>query len=167
MDNSARCETSEEYSSQACFQQPLLRRLSANHPLSCGSLCERLANLVSPRLLREHHAETLKVVQRPPLRDRLPLLRPRRLLPLLHRALLLQLLADHTAAGTAGEGCENEWRQGKMTVGEGLARNTSRRAVDDSLPEQEDTLSLTNVQIFIKDDMRTRLWSMISAITAI
>ena len=62
-------------------------------------LCQRLPNLISPRLLGDHHHETLEVVERPPLRDRLPLLRPARLLPLLDRTLLLKVLSDNAGTG--------------------------------------------------------------------
>jgi hypothetical protein len=58
-------------------------------------LLHRLAHRVPARLLREHDAKALKVAERAAFLDRGALLRPRRLLPLLERARLLELALDH------------------------------------------------------------------------
>lgn len=105
------------------------------HDPSCRSLRHGLANGISPCLLGEHDAEPLEIVDRPPLRDSLPLLRPGRLLPLLDRAVLLEVLADDTGASAAGKRREDEGRKGQVAVGECLAGNASGGPVNDSLQD--------------------------------
>ena len=86
------------------------------------------------------------------------------LLPLLNRAVLLEVLADYTCAGTTGKGGEDERSESEVTVWEGLTGDASGGPVDDSLRTR------TRRQLDRADSMKpihTRLWSIISAITAI
>ena len=77
--------------------------------------------------------EAVKVTKRPPGLGGRALLRPRGALPLGDGTLLLELLADDTGAGGAGEFGEDEGGEGHVAVGEGLAGHAGGGAIDDSL----------------------------------
>lgn len=96
------------------------------------SLGDGLAHDVSPLLLLDHDLEAVKVRQTPPLLSRLPLLRPRGLVPLVDESLLLDDLLHDGGAGSKGES-DLEGREGEVLEGEGLAGDRGGRAVDDCL----------------------------------
>lgn len=76
-----------------------MRRMKECNPKALNNSCllrlrQTLPDRVPPGLLRNHNRKPLKVVQRPPLLDVGPLLRPRGLVPLVDRALFLEVLFD-------------------------------------------------------------------------
>lgn len=119
-------------------QNPARSPKSRRAKASAARLCllrgvDGLVHAVCPLLLRDHDDEALEVGECPPLLDGGALLGEARLLPLLDDRLLLELLADDTGAGGAGERSEAEGSEGQVAVGEGLAGDAGCWAVDDSL----------------------------------
>ena len=96
-------------------------------------LRERLPYGIASLLLREHDTEALEVAQRPPPLDRRALLRPRGLLPLRDEVVAFRDLADEARARAAGDALDQDGREGKVPVREGLARDAGCWAVDDCL----------------------------------
>lgn len=89
------------------------------------------------------------------------LLCPRRVLPLCEGALFFELFADDARASAAGELGEAVRGEREVAVGEGLARDGGGWTVDYGLEEGQWRRECITGRII------TRLWSMISAMTAI
>lgn len=128
----------------------------------CLGLLDRLPDSIPPPLLLHHDAEPPEVIQASPRLQSLPPRCPAGLLPLLHHRLFFELLFYDARAGCTREGGEFQRGEGEMFVGERLARDGGCWAVDYRLKERgeirPDSMEATG---------RTRLWSMISAMTAI
>lgn len=131
-------------------------------PPRSRTLLDRLAHRVPARLLREHDAEPLKVGHLLARGGRRALLRPRALLPLPERVRLLELALDRGGARAAREARNDERRERQVAVGEGLPRDGGRGAVDDGL----ERVCQGGSEGGGAGVGRTRLWSIISAMTA-
>ena len=120
--------------------QPTIRPLYKRQSLGRGlaGLLEGRAERTSSLLLEEQDVESLKVAGSTSGLERSTLLGPRALSPLLSNALLVEELLDDASAGTAGEAVDNDGGQGQVPVGEGLALNTGRGTVNDSLLMDKD-----------------------------
>lgn len=87
----------------------------------------------SALLLEEHDVETIKVGKVPPLFGSLALLSPRRLLPLGDNLGSVEDLLNGRSTRGTGELLENVRGEDESSVSEGLAGDTSRGTVDESL----------------------------------
>lgn len=133
---------------------------SANSSSFC--FCQSLSDSIPSLFFGQHNIETSKVVQLSSLLSSCSLGSPRRLVPFFDDSLFFQLLLDN--AGTSGtrELCEADRSQGEMFVLITLARNICSWTINYSLAEGKNTTQKTSGG----DDI-TRLWSMISVMTAI
>ena len=84
-------------------------------------------------LLEEHDVEAVEVGEVPPLLGSLALLSPRGLLPLGNNLGRVEDLLDGRSTRGAGELLEDVRGEDEAAVGEGLAGDTSRGTVDESL----------------------------------
>ena len=116
-----------------------------------------LADAIPALLLEEEDGEALEVGERAPCGDLLALLVPARRLPLARDLLLLNVLLHDAGTRGPGELLDSQGGEGQVAVGECLAGDTSRRAVDDRLKDlEQDSANMIQIDTHpvVVDDLR-------------